>query len=320
MAKNDNIQDLLKDVADAIRTKKGSEDLINPQDFSSEIESIKTSMWTGHADVEGLKAIGWDDDDITYFQEHGVDWDEEYDDYFKVSDDNKALYGVLTADNISEYKDRIVYLPKIDTSAKFSFSNFLHQCYALYAIPMIDVSNATTTYGIFQNCSSLRHVPNLNYIKSKSGDAMFSGSGLSGYFVFDAQNITSLNQTFRECKNLRAIKMENSDNVTNMGMLFYNSTYLCYVLFDASKSSNLGNAFYGCMSLASVFIRNLKVNISFTSSPLISKESLVYIINNEAATSAIMITLHAYAYSHLAEDADIVEALSNHPLVTLASE
>ena len=74
------------------------------------------SKWTGHADVEGLKAIGWTDEDIAYYQEHGVNWNAEDDEYHKVSEDNKALYGVLTAENISEYADRIVYLPKIDTS------------------------------------------------------------------------------------------------------------------------------------------------------------------------------------------------------------
>ena len=41
MAKDNNIQDFLTDVADAIREKKGTTDLINPQDFSNEIASIE---------------------------------------------------------------------------------------------------------------------------------------------------------------------------------------------------------------------------------------------------------------------------------------
>ena len=40
MAKNNNLTDFLKDVADAIREKTGSEDLINPQDFSTQIRSL----------------------------------------------------------------------------------------------------------------------------------------------------------------------------------------------------------------------------------------------------------------------------------------
>ena len=42
MAKNNNLTDFLTDVADAIRTKKGTTAKINPQDFSSEIASIPT--------------------------------------------------------------------------------------------------------------------------------------------------------------------------------------------------------------------------------------------------------------------------------------
>ena len=42
MAKNDNLKDFLTDVADAIRAKKGSTGLINPQNFSAEIASIET--------------------------------------------------------------------------------------------------------------------------------------------------------------------------------------------------------------------------------------------------------------------------------------
>lgn len=75
MAKSDNIKDLMVDIAEAIREKRGIIDLINPQDFSEEIKKIgETSerAWTGHADYDGLKAIGWTDEDIAYYQEHGV--------------------------------------------------------------------------------------------------------------------------------------------------------------------------------------------------------------------------------------------------------
>lgn len=42
MAKENNLKDLLTDVADAIREKKGTTDLINPQDFGSEIRGIES--------------------------------------------------------------------------------------------------------------------------------------------------------------------------------------------------------------------------------------------------------------------------------------
>lgn len=41
MSKNNNLTELLLDVADAIRSKKGTSEAINPQDFSTEIASIE---------------------------------------------------------------------------------------------------------------------------------------------------------------------------------------------------------------------------------------------------------------------------------------
>lgn len=52
MAKNDNLKDFVTDVADAIREKKGTTDLINPQDFSAEIKSIEGGGGSGGGDSE----------------------------------------------------------------------------------------------------------------------------------------------------------------------------------------------------------------------------------------------------------------------------
>ena len=65
-------------------------------------------------------------------------------------------------------------------------------------------------------------------------------------------------------------------------------------------------------------IKNVKVAIKFDKSPLISKASILYLIQNSAATSAMVITLHADAYARLAEDADIVAALAEKTNVSLA--
>ena len=206
------------------------------------------SSWTGHADAEGLRAIGWTDEDIAYYQENGVNWNEEDDEYHKVSDDNKALYGVLTADNISTYKDRIVYLPKIDTSSVKNMSSMFSNCNSLVSIPQLDTSNVTDMGSMFYGCHSLVSIPQLD-----------------------------------------------TSSVTDMSSMFSN-----------------------CRSLTHANIKNVKLAYRLNNSALLSKESLLYLINNEAATEPITITLHSYAYERLAEDADVVAALANHPNVSLA--
>ena len=121
--------------------------------------------YTGHADAEGLRAIGWTDEDIAYYQENCVNWNAEDDKYHKVSDDNKALYGVLTANNISSYKNRIVYLPKIDTSKVTRMSNMFSDCHSLVSIPQLDTSNVTMMSEMFFACRSLTSIPQLDTSK-----------------------------------------------------------------------------------------------------------------------------------------------------------
>ena len=64
MSKADNLKDFLTDVADAIRAKKGSTDLINPQNFSSEIASLSggleiVDMTETTATIEPNKVYVW---------------------------------------------------------------------------------------------------------------------------------------------------------------------------------------------------------------------------------------------------------------------
>ena len=191
--------------------------------INTEVEGAKPK-WTGHADAEGLRAIGWTDEDIAYYQENGVNWNEEDDEWHKVTDDNKALYGVLTASNISSYKDRIVYLPKIDTSSVTSMSTMFFNCYSLTAIPLLDTSSVT----------------------------------------------------------------------------------------------NMSGMFYYCYSLTTANLKGVALACQLNNSALLSKDSLLYLINNEAATIAITIKLASYAYNRWATDPDIVAALANHPNISLA--
>jgi hypothetical protein len=80
----------------------------------------------------------------------------------------------------------------------------------------------------------------------------------------------------------------------------------------------MSNMFSSCNSLTHAYLKNAKLSYQLNNSALLSKESLLYLINNEAATSAITIKLASYAYTRLAEDADVVAALANHPNISLA--
>ena len=352
MAKSDNLVDFLKDIADAIREKTEDSGLINAQNFADKIRNLSTGggntpsrpSWTGHADVEGLRAIGWTDEDIAYYQANGVNWNEEDDQYHKVTDDNKALYGVLTADNISTYADRIVYLPKIATSGKTSMNHMFQNCRSLVAIPQLDTNNVYSMFSMFSGCSSLVSVPQLNTANVTTMNSMF-------YFCRSLVSIPQLNTTkvtrmvsmFSGCSSLVSVPQLNTSNVGDMSYMFQN----CYSLtsipqLDTAKVTNMTYMFYSCSSLVSIHqldttnvtsmssmlgscysltnvnLKNVKLAYQLNNSALLSKDSLLYLINNEAATSAITIKLASYAYTRLANDPDIVAALANHPNISIA--
>jgi surface protein len=283
-------------------------------------DTPSSPSWTGHADVEGLKAIGWTDEDIAYYQAHGVNWNAEDDEYHKVTDDNKALYGVLTADNISSYRDRIVYLPKIDTSRKTNMEQMFQYCHSLVAIPHLDTSNATNMSYMFNKCYSLTYVPVLNMSKVQWHSGMFGGCcSLESIQDFDVSFSYNLEGFASGCSSLKKAKIKTSSK-TSIGLIAFSNCYALQMLeIDVvSMKSNMTTILNNAYSLVHLFAKNIAASLSLTMSSLLSKESLLYLINNEAATSAITITLHSYAYTRLAEDADIVAALAAHPNISLA--
>jgi surface protein len=124
---------------------------------------------------------------------------------------------------------------------------------------------------------------------------------------------------FNGCSSLIAIPQLDTKNVTNMSSMFQN----CYSLvsipqLDTQNVTNMSSMFSGCSSLTFANLKNAKLAYQLSNSALLSKESLLYLINNEAATSAITIKLASYAYTRLANDADIVAALAAHPNISLA--
>jgi surface protein len=124
---------------------------------------------------------------------------------------------------------------------------------------------------------------------------------------------------FSNCSSLVGIPQLNTSNVTNMDSMFNNCYSLVSIpLLDTSKVTSMSSMFNNCRSLVAANIKNAKLAYQLNHSALLSKESLLYLINNEAATSAITIKLASYAYTRLANDADIVAALAAHPNISIS--
>ena len=128
-------------------------------------------------------------------------------------------------------------------------------------------SNGTIkTYFPLPNCAS---GSNVAYCWQNNYELEILPKFVNGYNYLSS---ATFNRTFQGCKKLRSI-----------GFIIFSPT-------------SFTNAFEGCSALQSLNIQNLGVNISFADSPLLSKESLLYMINRCAKNKTFTITLHPDVY------------------------
>ena len=80
---------------------------------------------------------------------------------------------------------------------------------------------------------------------------------------------------------------------------------------EASTDLSIGG------NIETINIKGLKVSIIFYDSQRLSKESVLYMINNSEATTAITIGLQQAVYDVMKDDADIIAALAEKTNITL---
>lgn len=293
-------------------------------DYPEQILGIQTgggSGWTGHADVEGLKAIGWTDEDIAYYQQHGVNWNEEDDQYHLVPEDNKALYGVINIGNVQQYKDILVYLPKIDMTGVTSLSSKFDRFYSLVAIPLLDTSKVTNMYSTFSNCCSLVFIPPLD-TSSVTTMSYLCQNCYSLLFIspLDASKVTTMSYLLQNYYSLISAALLNTSNAATVANIFNSCRSLVSITeFDFSDATIETTSFSNCSSLRFCNIRNLKGSVNISATSLLEKSSLLYMIENASSVSSCTIKLSAHCYNKYSSDPDVVAALSAQPLVSLAS-
>lgn len=178
---------------------------------------------------------------------------------------------------------------------------------------MRDIYNYTINFGISQ----------------AMGESLKSSFVRTNYFLYHRQgtSATDMYQTFY-ASNIEVGKIcSDYAQIINVNTLRYFAPYNHQMkhfigkfnLQNIISDKNIENAFRDCTLLKTINIKNLKLSVGFPDSSMLTTKSILYMIQNEAATSAITITLHADAYARAMANADIVAALQAHPNVSLAS-
>ena len=239
MSKADNLKDFLTDVADAIRAKKGSTALINPQDFSSEIASLSggleiVDMTETTATIEPNKVYVWgmvESLDITL----GASTDEN--DFFAFRFRcSKPTMTVVTVNGATWAEDT-----ELDESGK----------------PVLDP-------GSWYQCeikggTSALYARLAHYIpfRDSNVEAVLLANGVGdglGVTYKDAAKVTSISTWFKDNKNITSFaEFVNFSRISNIVQAAFDGcTSLAEIAFPASLTSIGNNAFNGCTSLAEI--------------------------------------------------------------------
>ena len=118
----------------------------------------------------------------------------------------------------------------------------------------LNTLNTIDTFGMFQNCKSLKSIDIINTHNVTSMSYMFNYCLLlQSIPQLETSNVTTMENMFYECRNLQSIPLLNTSKVTNMREMFYYCTALQSIpQLDTSKVVNMWNTFRGCKSLQSI--------------------------------------------------------------------
>ena len=135
-------------------------------------------------------------------------------------------------------------------------------CKNLKNAPYVDISNANSTESMFISCNSLIYIP-----------------------LLDTSKVTDMSNMFRACKSLTSIPQLDTHSVRDMNTMFaYCSNLESVPLLDTSHINNhMTSTFNGCSNLKNLGgFRGLFNDLSLSSCPLLTKESLLNVFNEVA--------------------------------------
>ena len=225
MAKNNNLKDFITGVANAIREKKGTTELINPQDFENEILTIQTDSEPASGKSLAAQIIDKSVTDVTAGDLEGATKIGDY-----------AFNGCTGLTSIT--------IPNSVTSiGEYAFSH----CRGLNSIT---IPGSVTSIGkyAFYYCTGLTSVTSPNNVTRIGDYTFYYCDGLTSVTI--GSGVTNIGQyVFSYCTGLTSITIPNS--VKTIGSwVFYRCDRLTSVKFMGQPPTIQSNTFYQCDKVA----------------------------------------------------------------------
>lgn len=324
MAKTDNLGDFLTDIANSIRTKTGTADPINAQDFSTKILQIPSG---GENTLKKLLDATKNANYLFYeYQGTSVDGLIQYNDTENVEEISRTFYS-----------SKVVKVPELNTSKVKNFSYALAYS-SINEFPNWNFSNAEDISYLLSQCKSLKTDIVINNLSKLSGDYCLNGickqNAVKSVTLNDLNPdmVYTLDNAFFDCGWLQNVSLNTTTGVPmkvkSMSETFnYSSQLKTLPLMDLTRCNRF--SITGCNSLksipaydlsnvTSINISNLyaleefhatgmKVSFNISSSTKFTREALVEILNNLATiTTTQTLTMGATNLAKLTDEDKLI--------------
>ena len=316
MAKNNNLQDFLTDVANSIRTKTGTTEPINAQDFSDKILNISSGGNTLKNLLDATKSTKYL---FNSYEGNDIPNLIQYNDTENVTN-MSYMYQWCKSTNFPQLNmskvtnvsymfyncKNIVTAPNLNLSSVQNCESVFRDCVNLTTCEISDFSNATNINGLFATCRKLKNTAsNLTTPKVTNTGFMFYECGeLTTAPEMNTSNVTNMTKMFYGCDKLTTVPLYDTSKVTRMEEMFWHCSDLQTVpAFDCTNVTNMNNMFASCRSLKSILMTNIGVSLNIASSTLFERADLVTILNNLATvTSTKVLTMGATNLAKLTDE------------------
>ena len=149
---------------------------------------------------------------------------------------------------------KLQYFAWIGKNAVTTMNSMFDNCYSLKAIPQLDTSSVTNMGAMFRLCYAMTAIPQLDTSSVTNTSYMFNSCySLAAIPQLDTSSVTNIRSMFRSCNSLTAIPQLDTLSVTNMSYMFNDCNSLTAIpQMDTSAVTDMSYMFNDCYSLTAI--------------------------------------------------------------------